>query len=166
MDAEPFAHVVYACDLHAWEPSGLALTDLTQDNPLLDAHRTVLAAEFPRRRFETELRVIVGELRADTGSYWTGPERKDGLAKLAALQDERKLGLAGGCYLITKVFDRDVRNRNEGSFVSVRASFGRPKRPEQTANSSVSVQVEFDGLIWPRGDGLIWPHLAGDVIGC
>jgi hypothetical protein len=59
-----FGNVDYAGDLHGWESAGVALVDFTQDNPLLDAHRAVLASEFPRRKFETELRITVGGLRA------------------------------------------------------------------------------------------------------
>src|SRR5579862_9146652 len=87
-----YAHVVYAGDLHGWEPAGLDLVDCTQDNSMLDAHRRVLAAEFPRRKFETERRITVGGLRANMGTYYTGRDRPAGLAKLADLQEAHKLG--------------------------------------------------------------------------
>ena len=31
------AHVKYSVGVHGWEPEGLALVELTQDNALLDA---------------------------------------------------------------------------------------------------------------------------------
>jgi hypothetical protein len=136
-----YGRVAYADELHGWEPAGLALVEYTQDNPMLDAHREVLAAEFPRRKFETELRITVGGLRAHSGTYYTGRERQDGLAKLAELQQARKLGVVNGAHLISKTFDRDDHRRDEGTFVLVEASFTRPQWPAATPEATVSVQA-------------------------
>ena len=94
-----FAYVDYADAVHGWEPSGLALVDVTQDNAVLDAHREVLTAEFPRRKFETELKITVGGLRADNGSYYVGPDCSVGRFKLAELQEAHKLGLVSGGHM-------------------------------------------------------------------
>jgi hypothetical protein len=136
-----FGHVEYAEDLHAWEPAGLDLVAFTQDNALLDAHRAILAAEFPRRKFETGLAITVGGLRADTGTYYTGSQRPEGFAKLAALQEAHKLGVVNGWHLISKRFDRDDHSRDESTYVNVEACFARPQWPEARSTARVSVQV-------------------------
>lgn len=136
-----YGRVVYAVDLHGWEPAGLGLVEISQDNPLLDAHRQVLAAEFPRRKFGTELKIAVGGLRADVGTYYTGRDRPQGLAKLAELQRAHKLGLVSGWHLISKTFDHDDHGRDERTAVCVEAWFSRPPRPEVTPQSLMSVQA-------------------------
>lgn len=129
----------YEGELHGWESAGRALIDLTQDNPLLDAQRQILSVEFPRRKFETELQITVGGLRADKGTYYRGPQRADGITKLAALQAAHKLGLVEGAHLISKVFDPVDHSRNEGTYVSAHVSFSRPHW--QTAASSISTST-------------------------
>jgi len=64
-----YGHVAYASELHGWEPSGSVLVEFTQGNTMLDAHRQVLASEFPRRKFETEFTTTIGGLRSDAGTY-------------------------------------------------------------------------------------------------
>jgi len=136
------ALVEYEGELRGWEPAGLALVEYTQGNPTLDAHRAVLEAAFPRRKFETELCITVGGLRADSGSYFIGRDRGHGLSKLATLQETHKLGLVGGQHIITKTFDPDDHRRDEGTSVSIEARFTRPQWPEATPIASVSVHAD------------------------
>jgi len=133
------AHVRYKGELHSWETAGRALIVLTQDNALLDAQREILSVEFPRRKFETELQITVGGLRADQGTYYRGPQRAEGITRLAALQESHKLGLVEGAHLISRVFDPVDHSRDESTYVSAHVSFSRPHW--KTAASSISTST-------------------------
>jgi hypothetical protein len=130
-----YARVEYAVKLTGAEPPGLDLVGYTQDNPMLDAHRQVLAAEFPRRKFETNLLLTVGGLRADGGTYYERKERDAGFTELAELQATGKLGVVNSRHWISKVSDFHDPGRDEGSAVSVEV---RPREGCATVSMSAS----------------------------
>ena len=150
--------VRYAVDIDGWDETSRSLTAYTQSNPLLDAQRQVLADEFPRRKFETELRITVGGHNADSGSYWTGRERVMGVARLEDLRDRHKLGLVGGSHLITKRFDRDNHAADESLYVSLEVRFTHPKLTERRPEASVFVgaQGTFGELHLPTVANAAW----------
>lgn len=142
------ASVTYAGEVHAWEPAGAELVALTQDNRLLATQRGILAAEFPRRRFETALSITVGGLRADKGTEYAGRLRPEGLAKLDALLQTRKLGVVKGGHGLGTVSDAGDHSGRESTSVGVWASFTRPHQPE--APCRVSVFVNLAGSLGER----------------
>lgn len=108
---------------------------------MLDGHRALIASELPRRKFETELQITVGGLRADSGTYYTGRQRSVGVGKLSELQQAHKLGVVGGSHLISKRFDPTDPSRDEGTYVAVEARFTRPQWPQAMPGASVSLQL-------------------------
>lgn len=131
------ARIEYSDRLVGWDPTGLDLISFCQDNPVLRVHRAILAAEFPRRKFETELRITVGGLRATDGTYYNRREHGVGFAKLEELLQRQKLGLFGSWHFISKTVDWDTPGRNESSYVSVALDFTRPPWPEHPATARV-----------------------------
>lgn len=136
------AWIEYSDAIHGWSPVGLALISYCQDNPILEAHRTILASEFPRRKFETELRITVGGLRAVDGTYYNRREHTAGFAKLEELLDRKKLGLFETWHFISKTVDRENPARGESSYVSVALDFARPQWPERPTTARASIRTD------------------------
>jgi hypothetical protein len=123
-----FASIRYSEPIHAWEPPGDTLIEYSQDHPLFDVARAILATEFPRRKFDTHRRITVGGLKAHSGSYWTGAERHLGLAQLDELGGKRRLGFVEGGHVMSRKLGRTDGSDGADDYVSVsvRVEFTRP----------------------------------------
>lgn len=110
---------------------------------MFDASRAVLAAEFPRRKFETYRTTTVGGLKAFNGNYWTGADRYLGLAQIEELTKKQRLGFVQGEHFIARNHGRTEPSERDGAtlYVQVRVEFTRPVR---WPGADLGVQIGAD----------------------
>ena len=87
------------------------------------------------------------------------------IATAPQLLAEHGIGAVTAAQILVS-WSHTVRCRDEGAFARlagvapVTANSGQ-SQDRHRLNRGGDRQLEFDGLIWPRGAGLFWPHLEG-----